>query len=112
MAVEVERSEYTYHPDFDFCHNPLHDLESLWWIGVWFAFWHYKPSSLLDATVQQHMKVVKQIGQTLFNNGANTTSRRRALLHSTLVTDSAPKNFPDAVQYLVAVLQKFRLQLV
>jgi hypothetical protein len=46
-------------------HNPLHDLESLWWVGVWFLLCHYqsKPSKLRDITVQQHVEVVKKYVQ-------------------------------------------------
>jgi hypothetical protein len=74
MAVEVELSLHIFYPKSNFHQNPLHDLESLWWVGVWFVFWHYKPSNLMDDTVQEHMKLVKKVGQTLFNNGADRDS--------------------------------------
>ncbi|KAL4242335.1 hypothetical protein ABKN59_011958, partial [Abortiporus biennis] len=53
MAYEVALGEYiaqdlpneTYRPrprSFPtFFHNPLHDLESIWWICLWGVFLHY-----------------------------------------------------------------------
>src|ERR1700678_3093592 len=112
MAVEVEFSLHIFYPESNFRHNPLHDLESLWWVGVWFLLWHYKPSNLMDDTVQEHMKLVKKVGQTLFNNGADRDSRRRALMHSTIVADSDPASFAKIIQYFVVLLNKFRAQLI
>ena len=63
MAVEVERGTYIYHGSLFFSHNPLHDLESLWWVGVWLLLCHYRPSKLRDITVQQHIKVVRDLIQ-------------------------------------------------
>jgi hypothetical protein len=77
MAVEVELGAYLTHLGV-FSHNPLHDLESLWWVGVWFLSCHYKPSRLGVNTVQTHVKVVKKFNQTLFNNP--TDSHRRSVL--------------------------------
>ena len=128
MPVEVEDSGYMYYPDSDrdFSHNPLHDLESLWWVGVWFLLCHYydarcpnlphKPYSfsmleMQDMKMQEHMKVIQEFGQTLFNSGADHLSRRHALIRSTLLTNSHPAGFPKTVQYLVFVLDKFRAQL-
>ncbi|KAF8811221.1 hypothetical protein BYT27DRAFT_7252939 [Phlegmacium glaucopus] len=112
MSVEVEDLWHMFHPMSKFSHNPLHDLESLWWIGVWFLLCHYKASNLRDVNVQRHIKVVKRFGQILFSNGADRLSRRAALTHSTLLTDSDPLCFPKSVQYLVVVLEKFRAQLM
>jgi hypothetical protein len=113
MAVEVEAGAYIYDPSCEvFSHNPLHDLESLWWVGVWFLLCHYRPSKLGDDTVQKHIKTIKKFGQTLFNNRSDQLSRRHALIGSTLLASTKPKSFPHAVQYLVVVLNKFRAQLV
>ena len=95
-----------------FSHNPLHDLESLWWVGVWFLLCHYQPSKLGVDTVQQHAKVIKKFSQTLFNNQFDHLSRCHALTGSTLLTNTKPKSFSHAVQYLVIVLNKSRAQLV
>ena len=114
MAVEVQSSGYIYYPESDFSHNPLHDLESLWWVGVWFLLYHYKPASnLLDDIVQRHLKLIKTAAQSLFNNGANLpNSRRQALIRQDTLAASNPRSFPTTVQYLVVVVHKFRAQLV
>jgi hypothetical protein len=56
MSIEVERQEYLFRPDdhsldeddlfnpkqitpkLQFYYNPLHDLESIWWLAIWFPF--------------------------------------------------------------------------
>ena len=111
MAVEVESSKYTFHPESDFSQNPLHDLESLWWVGVWFLLCHYRPTHLEDK-VQRHIKVVKAVAQSLFNNGANTLNRHNALLRSDILATSNARSFPKTVQYLAVVVNRFRAQLV
>ena len=93
-------------------HNPLHDLESLWWVGIWFLLCHYSPSKVGDiTTVQQHIKVIEKFGGTLFNC-FDPHSRRRALTGSTLLADTKPPSFPRAVQHLILALDVFREQLV
>ena len=93
-------------------HNPLHDLESLWWVGVWFLLCHYPPSNLQDITVQQHIEVVKKYGDVLFNNHNDTLSRRQALTGPDLLAKIQPLSFPKAVQHLIVLLDLFRDQLV
>ena len=117
MAVEVEVGAYlnqTYMSQVDgvFSHNPLHDLESLWWVGVWFLLCHYDPSRIPNTTVEKHAEVVKKFGGTLFNNRIDPLSRRRAVIGSTLLANIQPLSFPKAVQYLVVLLNLFRKQLV
>ena len=113
MAVEVELGAYLTQPYMKFfSHNPLHDLESLWWVGVWFLLCHYPPSDLRDITVQDHIKVVKNFGWTLFNNGIDPISRRRTVLGSYLLAKIQPLSFPKAVQHLIVLLHLFREQLV
>ena len=94
-----------------FSHNPLHDLESLWWVGVWFLLCHYRPDKVGDITVQKHIKVVKKFGETLFNN-RDTLSRRHALTGSALLANTKPASFPQAVQYFIVMLNMFRGHLV
>ena len=109
MAVEVEAGAYIYNLSCEvFSHNPLHDLESLWWVGVWFLICHYQPSKLGVDAVQKHIKVVQKFGQTLFNNRSDHLSRRHALIGSALLANTRPQSSPRAVQYLVVVLNKFR----
>jgi hypothetical protein len=37
MEMDAEKDQ-TFSP---FCHNHLHDLESLWWVAVWVVFYNY-----------------------------------------------------------------------
>ena len=112
MAVEVEAGVYMDQLGGVFSHNPLHDLESLWWVGVWFLVCHYQPSKLRDINVQQHIEVVKTYSETLFNNRVNPLSRRYALTSPDLLTNIEPQSFPVAVQHLILLLDVFRDQLV
>ena len=111
MAVEVEAGAYINMAN-QFSHNPLHDLESLWWVGVWFILCHYNPSRVGDPTVQEHIKDVKEIGKTLFNNRIDPHRRREALVGSTLFPSIEPLSFPPPVQHLIAALYLFKNQLV
>ena len=114
MAVEVETGTYIYmnHISEVFSHNPLHDLESLWWVGVWFLLCHYKPNDLGESAVQNHIKIVKNFGKTLFNNRENPLNRRYALVRSTLLSNTKPKSFPMGIQHFTVILNKFRILLV
>ena len=117
MAVEVDAGKYLNKPylqqaDRNFSHNPLHDIESLWWVGVWFLLCHYHPGNLRRITVQQHFEVVKTYGETLFNNSANPNSRRQALTSQDLLENIVPETFPTSVQHLILLLDLFREQLV
>jgi hypothetical protein len=62
--------------------------------------------------VEKHIKIVKEIGQTLFNNGADSLSRRHALTHSTLFADSNPGRFPQGLQYFIIILDDFKTHLI
>ena len=114
MAVEVEAGAYMNQVDGVFSHNPLHDLESLWWVGVWFLLCHYDPNRIPDSTVEKHVEVVKKYGETLFNNrrGINPLSRRHALTDSALLANIQPLFFLKAHQYFIVLLNLFRKQLV
>ena len=113
MAVEVEAGAYINQAGV-LSHNPLHDLESLWWVGVWFLLCHYEPSNIRDITVQKHFEVVKKYGETLFNNrrGDNPLSRRHALTDTALLANIKPRSFPIGVQHFILLLDLFRDQLV
>ena len=111
MAVEVEAGAYINQAGV-LSHNPLHDLESLWWVGVWFLLCHYQPRKMLDVNVQQHIEVIKKYGQNLFNNRVNTLSRRHALTGPDLLANVEPLSFSVAVQHLTLFLDFFRDQLV
>ncbi|KAF8493846.1 hypothetical protein JB92DRAFT_2997908 [Gautieria morchelliformis] len=50
MACEVAEEMYLFNPyasykdmPKEFCHNSLHDLESLWWIAIWQIFYYTLP---------------------------------------------------------------------
>jgi hypothetical protein len=109
MAVEVDAGAYMNQPG-EFSHNPLHDLESLWWVGVWFSLCHYQPGNLRNITVQKHIKVVKKYGETIFNCD-NHVSRRRALIGPDILANIRPRSFVVAIQHLVVLLNSFRDQL-
>ena len=110
MAVEVDAGAYMNQPG-EFSHNPLHDLESLWWVGVWFLLCHYQPGNLRNITVQDHMTVVKEYSETLFNNRDNHISRRRALIGPDILVNIEPRSFVVAIQHLIVLLDSFRDQL-
>ena len=95
-----------------FSHNPLHDIESVWWVGVWFLLCHYQPRNLLDNDVQEHIEVVKNYGETLFNNPIDPLSRPRALTTADLLTSIDPLSFPGALPNFVVLLDRFRDELM
>ena len=92
-----------------FPHNPLHDLESLWWVGVWLLFCHYDPSCLLDPDVQNHIPLIAESGEKLF--GLERSSRRDALVNSALLVQSNPQAFPIAAKHLFLAIFDFRKRL-
>ncbi|EGO04175.1 hypothetical protein SERLA73DRAFT_67889 [Serpula lacrymans var. lacrymans S7.3] len=65
MAVEVEAQRYNFKPSLAdpladaptsrsaFRYNPLHDLESMWWIGVWMIFNHRDIEEMEDNIKEQ-----------------------------------------------------------
>ena len=114
MAAEVEYGAYIFQPLEVFSHNPLHDLESLWWVGVWLLVCHYHTRKLRDSdtTVHYHIEVVKRFGETLFSRFNVLISRRRALTSLALLANIEPRSFPFALQHLILLLDNFRDQLV
>ena len=113
----MEAGEYLNKPVMDqhgrgFSHNPLHDLESLWWVGVWSLLCHYSPNGVGDPMVQKHIMAIKTYGRTLFNKDSDSLCRRHALIGSDLVVDVMPIFFPQAVQHFIVALDVFRDQLV
>ena len=80
-----------------FCPNPLHDIESLWWVGIWFLLLHYKLSKLGVNTVQTHVKVVKKFSQTLFNTRTDSLRRSVLISKSALLANAKPRDFSPPV---------------
>ena len=110
--MAVENGKYL-HQVGVFSHNPLHDLESLWWVGVWSLLLHYSPSKVGNSTVQEHVALIKSFGEALFNKRSDFFSRRQALTSSDLlVVKIMPSFFPLAVQHFIVALDEFRDQLV
>ena len=106
----MESGGYTVsHIDGIFSHNPLHDLESFWWVGLWLLFCHYDSSNLEADFVQKHIRVVANVGYTLF--GVNRSSRRDAFIHPDHLASSHPRKLPEAVKFLFVLLFKFRERL-
>ena len=113
MSVEVEAGAYIFQPEEVFSHNPLHDLESLWWVGVWLLVCHYHTSKLRYTAVQQHIEVVKTFAETLFNNRVYLPlTRRHALIGPDFLTSIDPGSFPVVLQHFILSLDDFRIELV
>ena len=108
----METGAYMNQPEIEvFSHNPLHDIESVWWVGLWFLLCHYQPRNLLEKGVQRHIKVVKNYGETLFNDRFDPLSRRRALTGTNVLGNIEPEFFSNAVQHLIFLLDEFRVGL-
>ena len=103
----MEAGAYMNHFSVVFSHNPLHDLESLWWVGVWFLLCHYCPNKVGEKIVQLHIYVIKNFGATLFDH-RDPLSRRRALIGSAILEQIRPQLFPSAIQYFIYKLNVFR----
>jgi hypothetical protein len=68
MSVEIESLSYHYlpliaqtlnvsdlepeEPDLPFRYNPLHDVESIWWVGVWLLFCHRDTATMAEASLE------------------------------------------------------------
>jgi hypothetical protein len=111
MAVEVEAGAYINQAGV-LSHNPLHDIESLWWVGIWFLLCHYPPGMVRDTTAQRHFEVIRTYGETLFNNRTNPLGRRHALTGPDLLHNIEPESFPMPVQHLIVLLDEYREQLL
>ena len=87
MAVEVDSGAYMNQADGDFSHNPLHDLESLWWVIL---LCHYKPSRFQDITVQQQPRTSTTTMNVHLNASVNhhLTSSPQATMTCSIVTQS------------------------
>ena len=72
MAVELLSSRCIWNMRFFAIHNPLHDLESLWWVGVWYLFCHYSPHAALNSPeIRGHIKQLQTIKHRLFSSCAD-----------------------------------------
>ena len=65
-----------------------------------------------DMKMQEHMKVIQEFGQTLFNSGTVLVDVMHSFTQPYLPTlIHIPASFPKTVQYLFFVLDKLRAQL-
>jgi hypothetical protein len=84
MPIEVESLEYRFLPliqsmeddseDMPFHYNPLHDMESIWWIGSWILFCHRDKSIQSDADLQAAQRQMQDV-QLLFPRTLKSFSR-------------------------------------
>ena len=107
----METGAYMNQVEGVFSHNPLHDLESLWWVGLWLLLCHYQPSKLRDTTVQENIEDIKRFGNPLFDYRL-LVRRRKALTGSALFTNIKARSPPGGVQYLIVMLDDLREQLL
>ena len=109
MPIEVESLRYRFLPlvprtedNSPFRYNPLHDMESIWWIGSWILFCHRdKPiQSDMDLQAAQHQM---QDVQLLFPRTLKSFSRFDKF--------SGPTDFQDGFNSLPTSFLKHAKQL-
>jgi hypothetical protein len=107
MAIEVESQRYKFRPrgmktKLEFHYNPLHDLESVWWLAVWFIFSHVlqeTPRVRDPTTASNQLRQVK----LLFPRHLAATSRSDQFEVATtfeLACSSLPSSFRNAATRL------------
>jgi hypothetical protein len=92
MSVEIESLEYRYRPALPpkvsddpramvkpslsppFRYNPLHDVESIWWVGVWFLFCHRDKITTSNADLVDAQTQLDHV-QKLFPRVLNSSGR-------------------------------------
>ncbi|KAI0797200.1 hypothetical protein C8Q75DRAFT_888263 [Abortiporus biennis] len=112
MAYEVARGRYiakslpneTYRPrprSFPtFFHNPLHDLESIWWICLWGVFLHY----IQEDPVQKRLRAQLREAINLF--AVTSLHARFLMLNSSLDAAQSKyrvyldREFPEIAEFL------------
>ncbi|KJA13396.1 hypothetical protein HYPSUDRAFT_195778 [Hypholoma sublateritium FD-334 SS-4] len=108
--------------------NPLHDLESLWWISIWFTFCHFPlcmgdsndtfVSHLTGPQTQQAIEEINFVGHVLFRLGnegkPNINARTQALVDGLFLQDAQLDRykFPATVRNFCKILDNFRDKLV
>ena len=86
MAAETIALEYLFLPDADtsevpmeFIHFALHDVESVWWTGIWMVFFNHTPDHKEEAAQRTRRQ---QMTVSVFP-GTTDHRPRRALLNGT-----------------------------
>jgi hypothetical protein len=125
MAVEVEERDFLFYkeqppkdpfaedyhgheslPIIPFRYNPLHDLESIWWIAVWTIFLR----QVVGRPPQDHLKQ-REAYKALFPGYVGATSRQLAFKSRTKLSghlESLSPEFGLAGDLLGAFAQKLR----
>ena len=113
MSGEVARGKYTHQPAFEpFMHNPIHDLESLWWVGVWCMMWHYPVSDTeeLDSSKDQHISQMLAYGNLLFPtyHGVAEQIRIDEIVSPTTYRRRGLAEFDKPIKSFISRLERFR----
>ena len=114
MSGEVACGKYTYRPQHKiFLHNPVHDLESLWWVGVWCLMWHYPvPGRPIGKPADNpHIARMKEHGAKLFPSYHSPTSgtRNKEIHSQTKYTSRSLSQYPDEIKAMISRMDLFRL---
>lgn len=113
MAGEVIRGQYTHQPAFKgFAHNPIHDLESLWWVGVWCMMRHYPVSDSLELEPSQkeHIAQMTNYGNELFPTYHDLTddTRIQEVDSQTNYRTRGMTNYSTPIAAMIVRLDDFR----
>ena len=115
MSGEVTCGKYTYQPQHKvFLHNPVHDLESLWWVGVWCLMWHYPVPERRSVGPDKdpHIKIMKEHGVKLFpsHHSPVNDTRTREIHHMTRYSSRSTDDslYPDEIFAMVSRMDLFR----
>ncbi|KJA27032.1 hypothetical protein HYPSUDRAFT_198334 [Hypholoma sublateritium FD-334 SS-4] len=115
MSEEVACGKYTFQPQHKFfLHSPVHDLESLWWVGVWCLMWHYPVSERrpVDPVKKDHMDLMRDHGMKLFpSHHTPANARRINEIHSLTTYTSRSMEateYPDEIFAMISRMDLFR----
>ncbi len=113
MSGEVARGRYTDRPEHkNFLHNPIHDLESLWWVGVWCLMWHYPVSEYqhVSPSEKEHIDKMKEHGMKLFPSYHQPLSDRRITeIHSQVKYRRRDvRSYPLSIKVMIARMNDIR----
>lgn len=113
MAVEVLNSRCLWNIRFFAIHNPLHDLESLWWVGVWCLVCHYSPNAALDTPeIREHIKQLQMTKHRLFSSCADPFKyTRMEYVIAGRFANLASTQFSEPLQNFYLILERMRAEL-
>ncbi|KJA13397.1 hypothetical protein HYPSUDRAFT_92767 [Hypholoma sublateritium FD-334 SS-4] len=113
MAVEVLNRRCLWNIRFFAIHNPLHDLESLWWVGVWCLVCHYSPNAALNTPeIREHITQLQMTKHRLFSSCADPLKRTRMehVIAGRFASLASPQ-FSKPLQNFYLVLERIRAEL-